>query len=117
MIVIILYATATSDCRGVTADHTQNIKKLVHYDILAVDNSKNGGETVEKVDKDGKAQTIICHCGKKAILTIFEVIVLIAIAIGMVYVACGICGHFHSVYQLKQVVVALLTVLALAMWP
>ena len=102
VIVTILYSLESSDCTGVTVDHEQNIKKLVHYDIFAVDNSKNCGETVEKVDKDGEAQTIICNCGEKAILTIFEMVVLIAIAIGMVYVACGVCGHFRSVYLKRQ---------------
>ena len=57
---------------------------------------------MEKVDKDGEAQTIICNCGEKAILTIFEVVVLIAIVIGMIYVACGVCGHFRSIYLKRQ---------------
>ena len=58
VIVTILYATAASDCKT-TANPAKNIKELVHYDILAVDNSKNGGETVKKgsVDEDGKPQT------------------------------------------------------------
>ena len=102
VIVTILYETAASDCTGVTADHAQNIKKLVHYDILAVDNSNNGGDTIEKVDDDGKVQTIACNCGEKAVLTIFEVLVLIAIAIFLVYVACGICGHFRAMCFCKD---------------
>ena len=77
VIVTILYATAASDCTGVSADHAENIKKLVQYNVLAVDNSKNGGETVEKVDDDGKAPTIVCNCGEKAVLTIFKVIFVI----------------------------------------
>ena len=40
-------------------------------------------------------------------MTIFEVIVLIAIAVFMVYVACGIYGHFHAVF-LKRKQVSLL---------
>ena len=71
VIITILQATAASDWTGVSADHAENIKKLVHYDILAIDKSKNGGETVEKVDDDGKAQTIVCNYGEKAVLTIF----------------------------------------------
>ena len=58
VIVTILYVTAASDCKT-TANPAKNIKELIHYDILAVDNSKNGGETVKKgsVDEDGKPQT------------------------------------------------------------
>ena len=79
VIVTILYATAASDCKGVTANHAQNIKVLVHYDLLAMDNSKNCGETVEtgSVDEDGKAQTIVCNREEKAVLKIFKVIVVI----------------------------------------
>ena len=99
VIVTILYETAASDCTGVTEDHAQNIKKLVHYDILAVDNSNNGGDTIEKVDDDGKVQTIACNCGEKAVLTI---LVLIAISIFLVYVACGICTHFCAVFLKRK---------------
>ena len=45
VIVTILYATS-SDCTGVTAENAADIKTMIHYDIMAVDNSKNDGETV-----------------------------------------------------------------------
>ena len=104
VMVTILYATSSSDCKT-TANHAKNIKELVHYNIFAVDNSKNGGETVEKgsVDEEGKSTTIVCNCGEKAVLTVFEVIVLIAIAVFLVYVACGVTGHFCAVFlNIKQ---------------
>ena len=72
-----------------------------------VDNSKNGGETVGKIDKDGEAQTIEFNCGTKAVLTIFQVIVLVVITTFMVYGACRILRHFHAVF-LKRQQVALL---------
>ena len=94
VIVPILYSTSSSDCKT-TANHAQNIKELDDYDILAVDSSKNGGETLEKgsVDEEGKPPTIVCNCGEKAVLAVFEVIVLIAIAVFLVYIACGVTGH------------------------
>ena len=93
--VTILYATSSSDCKT-TANHAKNIKELVHYNIFAVDNSKNGGETVEKgsVDEEGKSTTIVCNCGEKAVLTVFEVIVLIAV--------CCMWSHFRAVFLKRK---------------
>ena len=46
------------------------------------------GETLEKtVYDEGKPATIVCNCGEKAVLTVFEVVVLIAIAVFLIYVA------------------------------
>ena len=103
VIVTALYATSSSDCKT-TVNNAQNIKELVHYDILAVDNSMNGGETLEiPVDEEGKTPTIICNCGEKAVLMVFKVIVLIAIAVFSIYVACGVTGHFCAVFlKIKQ---------------
>ena len=57
------------------------------------------GETLEKtVDDEGKPATNVCNCGEKAVLTVFEVVVLIAIAVFLIYVACGVTGHFKAVY-------------------
>ena len=42
IIVTALYVTGNSDCKNI-AYHAKSIKELVHYDILAVDNSVNGG--------------------------------------------------------------------------
>ena len=57
------------------------------------------GETLEKtVYDEGKPATIVCNCGEKAVLTVFEVVVLIAIAVFLIYVACGVTGHFKAVY-------------------
>ena len=68
MIVTALSATSSSDCKT-TANHAHNIKELVHYDILSVDNSVNAGETLEKpVDEEGKPLTIVGNCGDKAVL-------------------------------------------------
>ena len=65
-----LYATITSDRKN-TANHAKSIKELVYYDILAVDNSVNGGETLEKKDDDGKQTTMVYDCGEKAVLTVY----------------------------------------------
>ena len=62
---------------------------------------------MEKVDDDGKAQTIVCNHGEKAVLTIFKVIVLIAITFFMAYVACGVCRHF-CVFFLQRTQASLL---------
>ena len=98
VIVTALYATSSSDCKT-TVNNAQNIKELVHYDILAVDNSMNGGETLEiPVDEEGKTPTIICNCGEKAVLMVFKVIVLIAIAVFSIYVACRVTGHFCAIF-------------------
>ena len=43
LIVTALYVTSSSECK-IKPNHAQNIKELVHYDILAVDNSVNGGD-------------------------------------------------------------------------
>lgn len=64
IIVTALYATRSYECKN-TANHAKSIKELVHYDILAVDNSVNGEETLEKKDDDGKPTTIVCDCGEK----------------------------------------------------
>ena len=40
MIATILYSLESSDCTGVTADHAQNIKKMVHYAIHALNNAR-----------------------------------------------------------------------------
>ena len=40
IVVTALYVTSSSECKT-KPNHAQNIKELVHYDILAVDNSVN----------------------------------------------------------------------------
>ena len=93
--VTALYATSSSDCKT-TVNNAQNIKELVHYDILMVDNSKNGWDTLEKgsVDEEGEPPTIVCNCGEKAVLTVFEVIVLIAV--------CCMWSHFRAVFLKRK---------------
>ena len=49
IIVTGLYTSSCSDCKN-TANHAKSIKELVRFDILAVDNSVNGGETLEKAE-------------------------------------------------------------------
>ena len=61
------------------------------------------GETLEKtVDDEGKPATIVCNCGEKAVLTVFEVVVLIAIAVFLMYVAFGVTKNFKAVYLKKE---------------
>ena len=95
-----LYATSSSDCKN-TANHPKSIKELVHYNILAADNSVSGGETLERKD-DGKPTTIVCDWGEKAVLTVFKVIILATIAVFLVYVACAVFGHFKAVYLKRK---------------
>ena len=64
VVVTILCSLDSSDYTGVTADNAESIKKLVHYDVLYYDNSRNGCETVEKVEKDEDAHMVICNCGR-----------------------------------------------------
>ena len=51
---------------------------------------------------DEEHHTVYCDCGRQAIFTLFECIVLVAILAGFIYMSCACCGHLKTIYLKKH---------------
>ena len=49
-------------------------------------------------EKDGK-QVIFCDCGSSVVFGLFEIVVFIAIFVGMSWMCCSCCGQARNIYQ------------------
>ena len=101
IVVTAMYVT-TPTCGEVVAQ-TAEVKSIMHVDILNQDNSKNGeinDKTVDNKDEDGDVHThnMVCDCGTRAMFTFFEIVVLVAVAIVLIYMVAITCGHFRGFY-------------------
>ena len=105
VIMTVLYSTQGSvDC-GATVflgDSKQAVSaKVTHFDILNMDKSENGDSKVTDVtvdEKDGK-QVIFCDCGSSVVFGLFEIVVFIAIFVGMSWMCCSCCRQARNIYQ------------------
>ena len=103
MVVTVLYTTSGSSVCSDTISDNAHVKKLVHMDFMSYDNShNNNGDDKQEVDKDKEHHTVYCDCGRQAIFTLFECIVLVAILAGFIYMSCACCGHLKTIYLKKH---------------
>ena len=75
----------------------------MHVEILNQENSKNceiNDKTTENKDDDDEVHThnVVCDCGTWAMFTFFEIVVLVAVAVGLIYMVAITCGHFRGFY-------------------
>ena len=59
------------------------------------------GEPIMK-ESDGDGNTVVCGCGTKSVLTIFEVVVISGIVIFFFYIIVAIIGHCRSFYLKRR---------------
>ena len=86
-----------------TTQECDEVKSIMHVDILNQDNSRNG-EITEKTNEDKDddeavhTHNVVCDCGTWAMFTFFEIVVLVAVAVGLIYMVAITCGHFRGIY-------------------
>ena len=93
-IVTALYMTSTNTgCENIEAKNAK-VMAITHLDILNQDNSVNGVDVKEPVDgvpeddveeAKGHSHRVYCDCGTQAVMTFFEITVLVAAITGMVF--------------------------------
>ena len=105
-IVTALYLTNTGGCDNIEAD-TVKVMDITHVDVLNQDNSVNGATVMEPVDgeeeDDGKeaqahSHRVYCDCGTQAVLTFFEIIVLVAAITGMIFMVSMCLGFVRGTF-------------------
>ena len=102
-IVTALYMTSTNTgCENIEAENAK-VVTVTHVDLLNQDNSVNGGDNV-KEPVDGKevterhAHRVYCDCGTQAIMSFFEVTVLVAAITGLIFMTAMFFGLLRGTF-------------------
>ena len=100
-----MYVT-TQECDEVVGQNAE-VKSIMHVDILNQDISRNGEitkRTDENKDDDKAVHThnVVYDCGTRAVFTFFEIVVVVAVGIGLTYMVAITCGHFCGIYLKNQ---------------
>ena len=102
-IVTALYMTSTNTgCENIEAENAK-VMAVTHVDFLNQDNSINGGDNV-KEPVDGKevterhAHRVYCDCGTQAIMSFFEVTVLVAAITGLIFMTSMCIGMIRETF-------------------
>ena len=104
-IMTVLYSTQGSENCGATVfsgDNKQAVSaKVTHFDILNMVKSEYGNSKVTDVpvDEIDKKQVIFSNCGSSVVFGLFEIVMFIAIFVGMSWMCCSCCGQARNVYQ------------------
>ena len=112
-IVTALYLTSTnSGCENMEAKNAK-VMAITHVDFMNQDNSVNGGDNVKEPDDgepgDGKpddgeevakmhAHRVYCDCGTQAIMSFFEVTVLVAAITGLIFMTAMFFGLLRGTF-------------------
>ena len=112
-IVTALYMTSTNTgCENMEAKNAK-VMAITHVDFMNQDNSVNGGDNVKEPDDgergDGKsddgeevakmhAHRVYCDCGTQAIMSFFEVTVLVAAITGLIFMTAMFFGLLRGTF-------------------
>ena len=98
-IVTALYMTSSTGCEKIEAENAK-VVTVTHVDLLNQDNLVNGVKepVAEKEETEGHAHRVYCDCGTQAIMSFFEVTVLVAAITGLIFMTAMffglLCGTF-----------------------
>ena len=105
-IVTALYMTSTNT----GCEKNAKVMAITHVDFLNQDNSVNGGDSVKEPDNgdgepdDGEevtkmhAHRVYCDCGTQAIMSFFEVTVLVAAITGLIFMTAMFFGLLRGTF-------------------
>ena len=105
-IVTALYMTNTGGCENIEAENVK-VMDITHVDFLNQDNSVNGVDVKEPVDgvpeddgeeAKGHSHRVYCDCGTQAVMTFFEITVLVAAITGMVFMTAMFFGLLRGTF-------------------
>ena len=98
-IVTALYMTSSTGCEKIEAENAK-VVTVTHVDLLNQDNLVNG----VKEPVDGKEETerhdhrVYCDCGTQAIMSFFEVTVLVAAITGLIFMTAMFFGLLRGTF-------------------
>ena len=105
-IVTALYMTNTGGCDNIEAENVK-VMDITHVDVFNQGNSVNGANVKEPVDgvpeDDGEeaqahSHRVYCDCGTQAVMTFFEIIVLVAAITGMIFMVSMCLGFVRGTF-------------------
>ena len=99
-IVTALYMTSTkTGCENIEAENAK-VMAVTHVDFLNQDNSINGGDNVKEPDEvtEMHAHRVYCDCGTRAIMSFFEVTVLVAAITGLIFMTAMFFGLLRGTF-------------------
>ena len=105
-IVTALYMTNTGGCENIEADNLK-VMDITHVDFLNQDNSVNSVDIKEPVDgvpeddgeeAKGHSHRVYCDCGTQAVMTFFEITVLVAAITGMIFMVSMFFGLLRGTF-------------------
>ena len=97
--VTALYMTSSTGCEKIEAENAK-VVTVTHVDLLNQDNLVNGVKepVAEKEETEGHAHRVYCNCGTQAIMSFFEITVLVAAITGLIFMAAMFVGLIRGTF-------------------